>query len=448
MQALDKNSTKPLYEQLYEYLRDDILSGRIGEGEKLPSKRTLAEQLQVSLITVENAYSQLIAEGYVRSAQRSGYFAQYSGGAVKLRKALPKTFSNDLPKNTEQTPIPSAGVEMFPFSVWSRLMRSVILEQGTRLLQPVKNGGAAELRTAISDYLYRARGFFIPPERIIVGSGTEYLYNLLIQLLGRDKRYGVENPGFPKLPKIYALNNVGFEYISLDNSGMRSDELYAKNIDIAHISPAHHFPTGIVMPISRRREILDWASGGERFVIEDDYDSEFRRSGKPVPTMFGTDDTQRVIYINTFSQTIAPSVRISYMCLSESLYEQWREKLGFYACTVPAFEQYTLARFISEGYFERHINRMRKRFRRVCELVTELISRYPDIRISEENAGLHFTVKAPRNAEKMIEDCGRCGVKITRLSEYYADSSQCPDDLFLVNYANADDTRIAELIKK
>lgn len=450
MRALDKNSAKPLYEQLYELLRDDILSGRIGEGEKLPSKRTLAEQLQVSLITVENAYSQLIAEGYVRSAQRSGYFVQYSGGAVKLpeRKTAPKTLPENVRKDTEQTPQLSAGVEIFPFSVWSKLMRSVILEQGTRLLQPVKNGGAEELRAAISGYLYRARGISIPPERIIVGSGTEYLYNLLIQLLGRDKRYGVEDPGFPKLPKIYELNNVSFEYISLDGSGMRSDELYTKRVDIAHISPAHHFPTGIVMPISRRREILDWASHGERYIIEDDYDSEFRRSGKPVPTMFGTDDTQRVIYINTFSQTIAPSVRISYMCLSESLYGQWCEKLGFYACTVPAFEQYTLARFISEGYFERHINRTKKRFRRVCEQVTELISRYPDVRISEENAGLHFTVRAPQSSARMIGDCGKCGVKVTPLSEYYADSSKCPADLYLVNYANADEQRIEELLKK
>lgn len=449
MQALDKNSTKPLYEQIYELLRNDILSGRIASGKKLPSKRMLAEQLQVSLITVENAYSQLIAEGYVRSAQRSGYFVHYSGGAVTLpeRRAEPKTVPDEQPKASEQMPQPSAGVELFPFSVWSRLMRSVILEQGTRLLQPVKNGGAAELRAAISDHLYRARGFYTPPERIIVGSGTEYLYNLLIQLLGRDKCYGIEDPGFPKLSKIYALNNVRYEYIPLDSSGLRADELYKKRVDIAHLSPAHHFPTGIVMPISRRREILDWAAGGERYVIEDDYDSEFRRSGKPVPTIFGTDETQRVVYINTFSQTIAPSVRISYMCLSESLYEEWCGKLGFYACTVPAFEQYTLARFISEGYFERHINRTKKRFRRICELVTELISRYSGVDISEENSGLHFTVKAPQNAAQMIDDCGKCGIKITHLSEYYADSSRCPDDLFLVNYAHADEQRLEELLK-
>ncbi len=445
MQALDKNNNKPLYEQLYEHLRDDMLAGRIKKGEKLPSKRMLADQLQVSLITVENAYSQLIAEGYVRAVQRSGYFAQYSGDTAEPRVREPQ---NHFETQREETPQQqSASETLFPFSVWTRLMRSVILEQGMRLLQPVVSGGAYELREAVSGYLYRARGIFVPPERVIVGSGTEYLYNLLIQLLGRDKRYGVENPGFPKLPKIYALNNVRFEYISLDKSGMSSDELYEKRVDIAHISPAHHFPTGIVMPISRRCEILDWAEGSsERFVIEDDYDSEFRHSGKPVPTMFGSDGYERVIYVNTFSQTIAPSVRISYMCLSESLYRLWREKLGFYACSVPAFEQYTLARFISEGYFERHINRTKKRFRRVCELVTELISRYPNAEISEENAGLHFTVKAPENSEKMIDDCGKCGIKITHLDEYYADCSCCPADLFLVNYSNANEERIAELL--
>lgn len=440
MKALEKNSDKPLYEQLYELLRDDILTGRTAKNKKLPSKRALAEQLQVSIITVENAYSQLIAEGYVRAEQRSGYFVQYSGEAISPpRSGLPEK-----PKRGSVTESAgeSAGAAIFPFSVWTRLMRSVILEQGERLLRPVENGGAYVLREAVSDHLYRTRGFYVPPERIIIGSGTEYLYNLLIQLLGRDKRYGVEDPGFPKLAKIYALNDVKYEYIPLDASGMIAAELYKKQVDIAHISPAHHFPTGIVMPISRRREILGWAESGERFIIEDDYDSEFRHSGKPVPTMFGMGSSERVIYINTFSQTIAPSVRISYMCLSGSLYALWREKMGFYACSVPAFEQYTLAGFISEGYFERHINRAKKRFKRICTQVTELISRYPDVRISEENAGLHFTIKAPESSARIIEDCAARGVKVTPLAEYYADPNDCAPDLFLVNYANADENKL------
>ncbi len=434
--TLERSSEKPLYEQIYEQIRDDVLSGRLPEGKKLPSKRALAEQLQVSLITVENAYSQLIAEGYVRAAQRSGYYAAYSGEAVEKPKAKPLRLP-DSEKKEEQPPSRPAGADIFPFSVWTRLMRSVISEKGTRLLQPVDNGGAYELREAISGYLYRARGFYTPPENIIVGSGTEYLYNLLIQLLGRDKVYGIENPGFPKLAKIYALNNARFEYIPLDNSGMRADELEKRRVDIAHISPAHHFPTGIVMPISRRREILGWAESGDRYIIEDDYDSEFRRSGKPVPTIFGSDDLERVIYINTFSQTIAPSVRISYMCLSDELCGLWRKNLGFYACSVPAFEQYTLARFISEGYFERHINRAKKRFKRVCELTEQLILSCGNVKISEENAGLHFTVRLPENSAEIIAKCAECGIKVTPLSDYYAEGAACEDSLFLVNYAGA-----------
>lgn len=444
--ALDKNDAKPLYEQLYENIKNDILSGKTKEGEKLPSKRALAERLQISVITVENAYSQLIAEGYVRAAQRSGYFVQYSGGAIKL-PPVGKPLGS--PEASPCKTVSGAASEgLFPFSVWTRLMRSVISEKGTALLRPVKGGGAEELCAAISGYLYRARGFYQPPERIIVGSGTEYLYNLLIQLLGRGLRYGIENPGFEKLPKIYALNNVCFEYISLDNSGMSAAELIEKNVDVAHISPAHHYPTGIVMPISRRREIMDWARDTRRFIVEDDYDSEFRWSGKPVPTMFGSDDSGRVIYINTFSKTIAPSVRISYMCLPEGLYELWREKLSFYACPVPVFEQYTLARFISEGYFERHINRSKKRYRRIREMVLRIISAFSGdsaIEVFEENAGLHFTVSL--EDVSVISEIEKSGVKITPLGDFYTDSADCGAGLYVVNYANADEAALSGLIK-
>ncbi len=439
---------KALYEQIYESLRDDILSGKILEGEKLPSKRALAESRHVSVITVENAYSQLIAEGYVRAAQRSGYYVQYGGGVAKI----PAADGSDMldtegEPRAEEAPEQPANADLFPFSVWTRLMRSVILEKNTALLRSVTSGGAMELRRAISGYLYRARGFRQPPERIIIGAGTEYLYDLLIRLLGRDKRYGIEDPGFEKLPKIYALNGVEFEYIPLDGSGMRADVLAEKRVDVAHISPAHHFPTGIVMPITRRREIMLNAERSGGYIIEDDYDSEFRWSGLPVPSMFAMDGAGRVIYVNTFSQTIAPSVRISYMCLPEGLYGLWRERLGFYACPVPAFEQYTLAKFIADGYFERHINRSKKRYKRVRELVIAFVMRFSGVEISEENAGLHFTAMIPKNADEMIRTGGQCGIRITPLKNYYADKSACGADLYVVSYAGADEEKLTGLIK-
>lgn len=436
---------KPLYQQLYESIRDDILSGKMREGEKLPSKRAIAESRRVSIITVENAYSQLIAEGYVRSAQRSGYFVQYSGEALPLPAAQNAEFtqSGELSEEKDED---ISGQSTFPFSVWTRLMRSVILEKSTALLQPVTSGGAMELRRAISGYLYRTRGFHQPPERIIIGAGTEYLYYMLIQLLGRDKRYGIEDPGFEKLPKIYALNGVEFEYIPLDEYGMSAAGLAEKRVDIAHISPAHHFPTGIVMPITRRREIMSFAERSGGYIIEDDYDSEFHRGGRPVPSMFALDGSGRVIYVNTFSRTIAPSVRISYMCLPEELYGLWRERLGFYACPVPAFEQYTLAKFIEDGYFERHINRSKKRYKRIRELVIGFITQFSGVKIFEENAGLHFTALILEKADNIIEKGSKCGVKITPLEAYYTDKSQCQKGLYLVNYAGAIEEKLSELV--
>jgi GntR family transcriptional regulator/MocR family aminotransferase len=337
----------------------------------------------------------------------------------------------------------------FPFTVWARLMRAVILEKDTELLKPVPSGGAMELRKAISDYLYRTRGFYVEPRRIIVGSGTEYLYNLLIQLLGREGQvYGIENPGYEKLAKIYELNGAEYRYIGLDEQGMSIDELEKSGVTVAHISPAHHFPTGIVMPISRRREIMERASKyGDSFIIEDDYDSEFRWVGKPVPTMFAMDNSGNVIYMNTFSQTIAPSVRISYMCLPERLYERWEGKMGFYSCSVPAFEQYTLAKFISEGYFERHINRSKKRFRRVRELVLRLMESFGEVtEIHEENAGLHFTVSLSSDADRITEICSKCGIKITPLSEYYTPKAACENDRYVVNYSSADEDKLTKII--
>lgn len=444
--TLSKNSEKSLYEQLYEQIKQDILCGRLSHGEKLPSKRSIAENSGVSLVTVENAYAQLIAEGYVKARERSGYYVHFRGEAFPVntaKPAAPPVFGERSDIALEKT-----DDNAFPFTVWARLMRSVILEKGSAILRPVRNGGAEELCTALSDYLYRARGFYVPPEQIIVGSGTEYLYNLLIQLFGRDKCVGVENPGYEKLPKIYELNGVKCEHIELDDEGMSIEALAKSSVDIAHISPAHHYPTGIVMPISRRLAIMNWAEQKSgRYIIEDDYDSEFRWGGKPVPTMFGMDSGGRVVYINTFSLTIAPSVRISYMCLPNELYKLWHKRLGFYSCSVPSFEQYTLARFISEGYFERHINRTKKRYRRVREKVLRLVESFGNaVTTSEENAGLHFTMTIYSEAAVIIPLCESCGLRVTPLSEYYRNPEEAPRGSYIVNYHSADEEKLAKAL--
>ncbi len=433
--------SKTLYEEVYEEIKSNILSGKLKKGERLVSKRSIAEQFGVSVVTAENAIAQLIAEGYITAVQRSGYFIQYSGGGETEKLSEPLRYTHVKQDNT----LLSGAAALFPFSVWARLMRTVIAEQDTRLLKHVGSEGVYDLRSAISDYLYRCRNMRVSPENIVIGAGSEYLYNLIIQLLGRNLRYAVENPCYDKPVKIYKLNDVNICGIDMDEYGISAEKLRESGADVAHISPAHHFPSGAVMPISRRSEIMKWAEDKEgHYIIEDDYDSEFRRTGLPVPAIFSMETTGRVIYINTFSQTIAPSVRISYMCLSDELMKLWREKMSFYSCPVPAFEQYTLAKFISEGYFERHINRTKKYVYKNLETVISAIAS-ENIKIHEVGDGLHFTVTVNENANEFISKAESCGMKIRRLSDYYSSGSEKYQNDYVVSYANADEDKISEI---
>ncbi len=433
--------SKTLYEEVYEEIKRDILSGKIKKGERLVSKRSIAEQFGVSVVTAENAIAQLIAEGYITAVQRSGYFIQYSGGGEsEILPEIPK--NNPVPQNN--TPL-SGAAALFPFSVWAKLMRTVIAEQDTRLLKPVGSQGVYDLRVAISDYLYRCRNMRVSPENIVIGAGSEYLYNLIIQLSGRELRYGVENPCYDKPVKIYRLNGVSVCGIDMDEQGVSVEKLRESGVDVAHISPAHHFPSGAVMPIARRSELMKWAEEKDgRYIIEDDYDSEFRRTGLPVPAIFSMETNGRVIYINTFSQTLAPSVRISYMCLPDSLMRLWQKKMSFYSCPVPAFEQYTLAKFISEGYFERHVNRIKKYVYRSLEEITSAIAS-DNIKIHEVGDGLHFTVTVKENAEQFINKAESCGMKIRRLRDYYINGGENCENDYVVTFANADEEKVSEI---
>ena len=389
---LKKAPGVPLYEALYRCILEDILNGTLAPGEKLPSKRALADNLKVSKITVEAAYDQLLSEGYIRSKEKVGYFVE--AVSQKPREAA---VSSPVPAEPETAYIDltANGPAHFPFSVWSRLQRQVMLDLGERLLRPMPNQGALELRQAIAAHLAAFRGMRVDPENILIGAGTDFLYNLLIQLLGRDKVYAVEEPGYGKIRKIYAAGGVECVSAPMDDQGVIPWEL--GGAQILHCSPSHHFPTGIVTPAGRRQQLLEWAAAGDdRYIIEDDYDSEFRFHSHPVPALQAMDRRGQVIYMNTFSKTLAPSIRISYMILPDALMHKFRRELGFYSCTVPSFEQYTLARFLSEGHFEKHINRMRRFYRSRRNRVIGLLSDSPfagHITILEQDAGLHFLLK-------------------------------------------------------
>ena len=431
---LKKSPGVPLYEALYRCIRADILSGVLSPGEKLPSKRTLAQNLEVSKITVEAAYNQLLSEGYIRSQEKKGYFVEAVERHTQNRtREKPDT---PPPRREYLLDLTANGTEQFPFSVWSKLQREVMLDYGEKLLLPLPNQGIPELRQAIAGHLAAFRGMHVDPDNILIGAGTDFLYNLLIQLLGRDKIYAVEEPGYGKIRKIYAAGGVDCVSAPMDNRGIIPESL--EKADVLHCSPSHHFPSGLVTPVSRRMELLNWAKQG-KWIIEDDYDSEFRFDAHPMPAMQALDGTGRVIYMNTFSKSLAPSIRISYMVLPGDLMAQFRRRLGFYSCTVPSFEQYTLARFLSRGHFEKHINRMRKFYKQRRNTVVSLLENcaYSGfLTILEQDAGLHFLlrVKTPLTDAQLTEALDRAGIRIRALSEYYHENREDRHCL-VVNYS-------------
>lgn len=440
---LKKQPGVPLYEALYRCIRRDILSGQLRPGEKLPSKRALAENLELSKVTVEAAYHQLLSEGFIRSEEKRGYYVEAvergQGACAVPVAAQPKApeFPVDFTAN---------GPAQFPFSVWSRLQRKVMLDQGLQLLSPMPNRGCLELRQAIATHLAGFRDLHVSVEQIIIGAGTDFLYNLLVQLLGREKCYAVEEPGYQKIRQIYQAAGVPCIGVHLDREGVCLDEL--ERASVLHFSPAHHFPTGLITPVRRRLALLEWASAGDRWIIEDDYDSEFRFNSHPVPAMQSLDHAGRVIYMNTFSRSLAPAIRISYMVLPPTLMERFQQSFGFYSCTVSSFEQYALAEFLSQGYFEKHINRMRKFYKSRRNRILEELKRCPfagRLTVLEQDAGLHFLVRvnAPWSDRKLKELCAQAGIQVRCLSEYYSGPvPKTAEHCLVVNYGGVREENI------
>ena len=457
-----------LYEYLYRKIRADILSGRLRIGEKIPSKREFARNNGVSTITVENTYAQLTAEGYLSSVPRKGYYVADIGTSLLLpgmgREAEMEAGQN-IVQNREQSTVRNivhkaaekgeqgtlessdpghaqdvaagstklrmidlsgsgSAPETFPFSRWAKLSRAVLEGKREELLTRAPGAGVMELRNSIAQYLLQYQNLKISPEQIVLGAGTEYLYSLLIRLLGMEKIYAVEDPGYPKTGWIYESNGVEVRYIPMDQEGIALQPLRESEADVVHISPSHQFPTGITMPVGRRAALLSWCrEGEERYIIEDDYDSEFRLSGRPIPCLASIDRTESVIYLNTFTKSLASTIRISYMVLPGRLLTRYREKLGFYSCTVSNFEQYTLAEMIGGGFYEKHINRMRNYYRgKQKKLLGALKVGFPGekIRFRGAGSGLHFLMELDTDlTEQELTDLAlTAGVKIFGLESF------------------------------
>lgn len=480
----DERGDRGLCEYLYLSIKNQILQGILRADEKLPSKRSLASHLGISVITVQNAYGQLISEGYIYSIEKKGFFVTDillgksdsvfggtgNGNLWGQGMSVNSVSAADLVDDSKTlAPVNSIGesdfftdfrsnstsYEKFPFSLWAHTMRKVLNSGDEKLLQRVGVKGIYELRRSIADYLREFRNMNVKPEQLVIGAGTESLYSMVVQLLGQGKVYAVENPGYHKVAGVFRMNGAGTKPVMIDSQGINPAGLEKIKADVVHVSPAHHFPTGIVMPVRRRQELLAWADGApDRFIIEDDYDSEFRFNGKPLPTLQSADMGGRVIYINSFSKTLAPSFRMSYMVLPENLLPDFDEKFGFYSCPVSAFEQYTLSEFIRDGFYGKHIIRMKNFYR---NLRNELIRAMENSRISgkmiikEEEAGLHFllSVKSDESSDVIKNKLQKKNINLPLLRDFYYGTP--PDDIeniFVINYSGIRKERIAETVKR
>jgi len=421
---------QPLYQQLYRFLREEIQSGRLAAGDKLPSKRQLSKDLKLSVVTVEGAYSQLVAEGYLQSRDRRGYFVlpvQVEAHREAEGFQLPPLPEEHAHGREYRYDFATSGADAgsFPFATWAKLSREVLSAGSQSLLLAAHPQGIPELREAIVRHLYRFRGIQVSPEQVIVGAGSEFLSTLLIQLLGPQGGYALEDPGYGKIARIFKANGAQIHPISLDQKGLRVDLLEESQARVVHVTPSHHFPLGIVMPVTRRWELLDWASRDEeRYIIEDDYDSEFRFSGRPIPALQSLDRKGKVIYLNTFAKSLAPSLRISYMVLPPKLLERYRKELLFYSSTVPSFEQHTLALFMERGHMERHIARTRNRYQQRSGAMIRSAKEAglgSVCAFSGGEAGLHLlmTVDSPLPQKELTRLALNGDVKLYPLDSYY-----------------------------
>ena len=452
MIPLKAGSHKALYEQIYEYLKKEIRGGSLKEGTRLPSTRVLAENLKVSRSTTQMAYDQLVAEGYVKAMPHRGYFVLRMEEIVEVETRLPGGFIRDQEPDSGGAVIDFSprGIDLthFPYNVWRKVTKNTLVEDNKEMFLTGPPQGEPALREAIRGYLHAARGVNCGADQIIIGAGNEYLLMLLCQILGPGRTIAMETPTYRQACRVFESLGYCIAPVDMDGSGMDIEALKIGEADIAYVMPSHQYPTGVVMPIARRQELLKWAGGKKgRFLIEDDYDSEFRYRGKPIPALQGLDKAGKVIYMGTFSQSIAPAIRIGYIVLPQPLLEIYQQRLGFYASTVSRIDQKILYQFLTEGYYERHLNRMRAIYRGKHDtLLGQLKKLDKDFEITGENAGLHIllTSKKGRQEDWLIGKAKDKGVKVYGLSSYFIrPCSSGFSSTVMLGYARVSEEQIA-----
>lgn len=451
---LRTDSDKCLYQQIYEHIRQEIREGKLLAGERLPSTRSLAEYLQVARSTVDYAYDQLLSEGYIEAKPYKGYFVCRLEGIFTMEQremTEPEVVRPDSQEDGTQVQIDFSpyGIDMtgFPFGVWKRITKNILNDSNSELFSQGEPQGDYDLRMTISRYLHSSRGVNCRPEQIIVGAGNDYLLLLLEKILGRHVGIAMENPTYKRAYRIFQSFAYRIYTVDMDDKGMRADKLLELPVRAAYVMPSHQYPTGAVMTIGRRAELLRWAEKEpDRYLIEDDYDSEFRYRGKPIPSLQSSDKRGKVIYIGTFSKAIAPAIRVSYMVLPESLLEVYRRDCSFYSCTVSRIDQRILNEFIRDGYFERHLNKMRMHYRAKHDLLlAELEPFKKAFTISGEDAGLHLllTAKGAVTEAQLLSAATEAGVKVYGMSENMVETD-APKATILLGFGSVSEPEMKE----
>ena len=424
MFQLIQESKTPLYEQLYSAIKEAIINGAIEEGIKLPSKRKLADYLAVSQTTIEFAYSQLVAEGFISSEPRRGYFVQSLEELAIIEQDTPSIIqeAHDITSFAIDFSPGKIDTDSFPFATWRKYVKDIVNDENKDLLQLGHPQGDYGLRQQISSYLFQSRGVKSTPEQIILGSGTEQIMPLIIHLLGDKAVYGFENPGYPLTHHLFFKDSRKSLPISVDNDGVIVAKLEQSFANVMYVTPSHQFPTGAVLSATRRSQLLAWAyQQDNRYIIEDDYDSEFRYTGKPIPSLQGIDQNERVIYLSTFSKSLMPSLRIAYAVLPKTLLLQYKQRFSYYSATVPRMDQHLLTNFMEDGYFAKHLNKMRKIYKRKLEIITKTIMQYePTVTISGEQAGMHIllTIRTNKTEVELVNLAQQADIRIYGLQEY------------------------------
>ena len=452
---LRKTTEKPLYEALYDALKKDILEGGLKAGQRMPSKRDLAASNHLSITTVLNAYQQLLMEGYLVSRERSGFF-------VADVKAMPGSRPEPAAGNSYYTErlwfadfrSNNALYHHFPSATWKKVIREILTEYDEELIRRGDPFGLAILRDQIAAYLERARGIRVSSNCIVIGAGIEYLYARLITLFPAGAIYAAESPGYMKIPGIFEAYHLRWKSVDMDEAGISMADLWTKDVTIAHVSPEHHYPLGTIMTMTRRQELLNWAdSAPDRYIIEDDYDCEFRYGALPIPSLKSLDRSDRVIYMNTFSKTLSPAVRISYMVLPPALMEAYIQRTHFFTNSTSSLEQYSVARFIENGHFERHLNRIKKLYRAEGETLLAALRDTPEIpitQISGGTSGTHLLVHLDTGLpDEVVKECAALqGINVGFLSDFCLEPDPRYDHVLILNYSDLGEGKQKEAIRR